>query len=114
MKIIQYYKREIPNTDFKNNVTHDINPLDKAKLFTPMILAIMKENLDVVSYYMMEETEEVWNRKTDPDLWSLKDNTPLHAGGFFIERSKNFDIHKDFPKLNPRNKIFHSFFQYFA
>ena len=40
MPIIQYYQQEIKFTEFEDSGPHDINPLDKEKSYTPMMLSM--------------------------------------------------------------------------
>ena len=91
MPIIQYYQQEIKFTEFQDSGPHDINPLDKEKSYTPMILATMRGNMDVVMYYMMNLNEKVWNRKTDPEIELLKNSTLLHVAAL-VGNSQIFQL----------------------
>ena len=61
----------------------DINPLDKSGVITPMSFASQQGQIEVVKYYIQNESEEVWNRasnKTDIFNSGLK---PLHRAAWY-------------------------------
>ena len=61
----------------------DINPLDKSGVYTPMSWASQDGKIEVVKYYIQNESEEVWNRasnKTDIFNSGLK---PLHRAAWY-------------------------------
>ena len=56
-----------------------------------MILAIMRGNMDVIMYYMMNLDEKVWNRKSDPEIETLKNSTLLHVAAL-VGNSQIFQL----------------------
>ena len=58
--IIQWYR----DNQEVLNIT-DMNPHDSTKFNTPMILAILWEELNIIDDYIENEREEVWNKASD-------------------------------------------------
>jgi ankyrin repeat protein len=62
------------------NVLHfqEINPLDKSGEYTPMSLASQYGKIEVVKYYIQNESEEVWNRASNTTRIHNTGIKPLH------------------------------------
>ena len=56
----------------------EINPLDKGGLYTPMLLASQEGKIEVVRYYIQNESEEVWNRASNSTDILNSGIKPLH------------------------------------
>ena len=69
--ILEYYKNDL-------HFQPDINPLDKTKLYTPMMLAAQSGQKSVVSFFLDEVNETIWNRPSDSSYIFDKGFTPLH------------------------------------
>ena len=47
--------------------------------------------MDVIMYYMMNLDEKVWNRKSDPEIETLKNSTLLHVAAL-VGNSQIFQL----------------------
>ena len=58
----------------------EINPLDKSGVYTPMLFASEEGKIEVVRYYIQNESEEVWNRASNSTNIGMK---PLHRAAWY-------------------------------
>ena len=67
------------------NVLHfqEINPLDKGGLYTPMSFGSQYGKIEVVRYYIQNESEEVWNRASNTTVIFDTGIKPLHRAALY-------------------------------
>ena len=83
----------------------EINPLDKSGLYTPMLLASQFGKIEVVRYYIQNESEEVWNRASNST--DIFDNgiKPLHRAAKYGRNSVLKELLAHVNDTMPRNAV---------